>query len=111
VGGVLGGSKTYFTVCPAGVTAEMDGLFVAYSRPIPASALNTPITVAASSPGAGNASFAVTAHGFQRTLGAAAAAAAGTVSQSVPGGGVLAKGGVFMRMIAGSVTGALWVRI
>jgi hypothetical protein len=111
VGGILGGSKIYYTLCPAGVTTEMDGLFVEYARPIPASALNTAITVAASSPGAGNTAIAVTAHGFQRTVGTGAA---GT-GQSATGGpqepGTLCRGGLYLRVVTGSVVGGVSVRV
>src|SRR6266567_998076 len=110
VTGVLGGTKTYFVTVPAGVGVAVTQLFIEYSRPIPASALNTAITVNVPSFGAGNTNAAVTAHGFQRTLAVSAANSAQVASG--PGGLnlLLVKSGVFMRVIAGSVTGALWVK-
>lgn len=111
VTGILGGAKTYVVLVPAGVGVEINRLLVEFSRPIPASAANTAITVNVPTPGAGNTAFAVTAHGFQRTATAAAAAVAGTATATVPGAGALLRSGLFLRVIQGSVTGAVWLRI
>lgn len=110
VTGILGGTKTYFLNIPAGATVATTQMFVEYSRPIPASATNTAIVVNVPSFGAGNTNAAVTAHGFQRTIGSAGTA----LGQSVSGpGGIglqMFKNGVFMNVIAGSVRGVLWVK-
>lgn len=72
VTGILGGTKSYVYVVPAGVGAAAPTLTVEFSRPIPASALNTAIAVNVPSFGAGNTNAAVTAHGFQQVAAVAA---------------------------------------
>lgn len=70
VTGILGGTKTYKLGVPAGVLLGAS-LIVEFPRPIPASAVNTPIVVTVPSFGAGSTTQAVTAHGFQRATVAA----------------------------------------
>jgi hypothetical protein len=66
VAGLLGGSRLYRISVPVGATVQIPRLAVEFSRPIPASAVNTPITVSAASFGAGNTAADVAAHGFYR---------------------------------------------
>lgn len=68
VTGILGGTKTYYLTIPIGAAAAVTPLQIQFSRPIPASALNTAITVNVPSFGLGNTNAAATAHGFQRTI-------------------------------------------
>lgn len=65
VAGVLGGTKTYVFVFPAGAAVAATPLLVEFHRPVPASGLNQAITVTLPAGGAGNLNAAVTAHGFQ----------------------------------------------
>ena len=104
------GTKTYDIAVPVGATLGITPLVVEFVRPIPASGLNTAIAINVPSFGAGNTLVAATIHGFQRTLGATAANSAQTASG--PGGlnYLLMKSGVFMRVISGSVAGAIWVK-
>lgn len=71
VTGVSGGTKTYELAIPAGATTPVTPLMVEFSRPIPASGLNTAIAVNVPSFGAGNTNAAVTAHGFQQVVSSA----------------------------------------
>lgn len=111
VTGILGGTKTYFLNVPAGATIATTQLFVEYSRPIPASGLNTAIVVNVPSFGAGNTNAAVTAHGFQRTVGASSANSALVGTQDLGSSAPLCKGGLFLRVINGSVTGSVLVKV
>lgn len=111
VTGILGGTKSYRLVIPAGAGVEIARLLVEFARPIPASGVNTAIVVNVPSFGAGNTDAAVTAHGFQRLAATAGAGIGQVSSQSIPGAGVLLRSGLFMRMIAGNVTGAVWVKL
>lgn len=65
VTGVLGGTKRYDVVVPAGATTSITPLIIEFTRPIPASAPNTAIIVTLPAFGAGNTNVALTAHGFQ----------------------------------------------
>lgn len=58
-------SMAYYIAVPAGAGVGITPLTVEFSTPIPASALNTAITVSVPSFGAGNTNAAVTAHGYQ----------------------------------------------
>lgn len=111
VTGVLGGTKTYQIAIPAGVTLGITPLVVEFARPIPANAANVAIAVVATSPGAGNTAFAVTAHGFQRLALPAGANVGQEGTRTMPGGGLLLRSGLFLRVLSGSVTGAVWVRV
>jgi hypothetical protein len=62
--GILGGTLTYFMAIPAGATAAVTPLVVTFNPPIPASAVNTAITVTVPSFGAGNLSASTVAHGY-----------------------------------------------
>lgn len=62
--GLLGGTATYAVAVPAGVLVGVTPLVVQFSRPMPASAVNTAITLTLPSLGAGNTNAAVVAHGF-----------------------------------------------
>lgn len=111
VTGILGGTKTYHLAIPTVVAPSNVSLIVQYSRPIPALALNTAIVVNVPSFGAGNTFAAVTAHGFQRTVGATGAALGQSVTIGMDDSGPLCKAGVFMRVVTGSVVGAIWVKV
>jgi len=110
VAGILGGSKVYYIDELAGIAVAIPALVVEYARPIPASAANTAITVAATSPGAGNTAFSVTAHGFQRTVGATAANSALSVTADLDASAPFCRGGLYLSVVAGSVKGSVWVR-
>jgi hypothetical protein len=64
VAGLLGGSRVYNLVIPAGVTTSIVPLLVTFYPPLPASATNTAITVTAVAFGAGNTNAAAVANGF-----------------------------------------------
>lgn len=64
VAGILGGTRNYKMAIPAGTTAAVTPLIVPFRPPLPASAVNTAITVTAPSFGAGNTDAAVVAHGY-----------------------------------------------
>lgn len=66
VSGLLGGSQVYRISIPAGATLAIPRLQVDFSRPIAASAVNTPISVSAASFGAGNTVADVSAYGFHK---------------------------------------------
>lgn len=63
--GLLGGTMTFKLAIPAGATTGIAPLAVNFSRPLPASAANTAITVNVPSFGAGNLHAAASAYGFQ----------------------------------------------
>jgi len=111
VTGILGGTKTYVLEIPTIAGVAQVALVVEYARPIPASAVNTAIVVNVPSFGAGNTAAAVTAHGFQQfgSLVNTSQASSGTGS---PGPfGALCRSGLFMRVVAGQVQGAVWVKV
>lgn len=62
IGGVTG---TFIFGAPAGVAVAAQPLLVVFAEPIPASAVNTAITLTLPSLGTGNTNAAVTIHGFQ----------------------------------------------
>jgi hypothetical protein len=64
VAGLLGGSRIYDVVVPAGVTTTIQPLNVQFTYPLPASAVNTAITVTAAAFGSGNTNAAAVAQGF-----------------------------------------------
>lgn len=68
VAGLLGGSRLYRVVVPAGATVGLGTarLVMDFANPIPASGPNTAITVSATSFGTGNTASNVAAHGFHR---------------------------------------------
>lgn len=66
VAGLLGGSRIYNLVIPAGAAVSIQPLFVTYFPPLPASAINTALSVTVAAAGAGNTNMAVVAHGFYR---------------------------------------------
>lgn len=134
VTGILGGTKTYKLVIPAGAGVAISPLIVEFARPIPAAAQNQAITVNVPSFGAGNTDAAVTAHGFQ-ALGSALSQAAfvadlfdggdatGTPIASIsigPDGeswtvvgrdGPIFRVGLFIHVVQGAAQGAVWVKI
>lgn len=65
VAGLLGGTLTYVYTAPAGATVPGPVLSVQFANPIPASAVNTPITVTLPSLGTGNLAASVVATGYQ----------------------------------------------
>lgn len=108
---VLGGTKSYVVAVPAGVTSQITPLIVEFSRPIPANAVNTTVAVNVPSFGAGNTQVFATAHGFQRLLAPAGVNVGQEATRNMPGGGILLRSGLFVRVIAGSVVGAVWVKL
>lgn len=64
VAGLLGGSLIYNYAAKAGVLLANDPLYVKFPQPIPASAVNTAITVTCPALGAGNTNNSVNVHGF-----------------------------------------------
>jgi hypothetical protein len=66
VTGLVTGTLTYTFVFPAGVTAQATPLIVNFDNPIPASAVNTAITVTLPSGGAGNTNAAANIQGFDQ---------------------------------------------
>lgn len=65
VAGILGGSLTYTFTFPAGVLVAAQPLTVEFPEAIPASAINTAITVTCPAGGAGNTNTTVNVHGFK----------------------------------------------
>lgn len=65
VAGLAGGSLQYVLAVPAGVSAGITPLVVAFAAPLAGSAPNTAITVTVGAFGAGNTAAVVTAQGFQ----------------------------------------------
>lgn len=57
--------KHYVLVIPAGATTSITPLIVEFTKPVPASAAATAITVATASFGAGNTASCISAHGYQ----------------------------------------------
>lgn len=64
VAGLLGGSRVYVFTFPAGAAVAAQPLNVQFPAPLPASAVNTAITVTVPAAGAGNTHTAVVATGF-----------------------------------------------
>lgn len=65
VAGVVTGTMTYTFVFPVGVAVAATPLNVSFPNPIPASALNTAITVTLPAGGTGNTNAACNAQGYQ----------------------------------------------
>lgn len=63
--GLLGGTATYTVVAAVGALVGNVPVAVVFNPPIPASALNTAITLSVPALGAGNTNSAVAIHGFQ----------------------------------------------
>lgn len=64
--GLLGGTRSYIVVAPAGVNAPLQPLVVSFAEPLPASDENTAIVVTLPALGAGNTHACVNAHGFHK---------------------------------------------
>lgn len=64
VAGILGGTLSYTFTFPAGVLVAAQPLTIEFPEPIPASAVNTAITVTCPAGGAGNTNTTVNVHGF-----------------------------------------------
>ena len=64
VAGLLGGTLTYNVTVPAGALIGITPLQVAFTRPVPASAINTAITVSVPALGLGSTNAAVVLRGF-----------------------------------------------
>ncbi len=65
VAGLITGTQNYTFVFPAGVLVAAQPLIVEFSKPIPASAVNTAIVVTLPASGAGGTNATVSAQGFQ----------------------------------------------
>lgn len=65
VAGLLGGTQSFIFTFPAGVLVGAQPLLVTFPTPLPASAVNTAITVTCPAGGAGNTNAAAAAQGFQ----------------------------------------------
>lgn len=65
VAGLLGGTQSFIFTFPAGALVGATPLNINFGRPLPASAVNTPIVVTCPAGGAGNTNAAATAQGFQ----------------------------------------------
>lgn len=63
--GVLGGTQSFIVGAVAGAALQNTPLTVEFNMPIPASAVNTAITLTLPALGAGNTNAAVTIHGFR----------------------------------------------
>ena len=63
--GVLGGTMTFAVAIPAGATLGATPLVVTFPTPIPATAVNTAITISLPAAGAGNTNAATMIHGFK----------------------------------------------
>ncbi len=63
--GILGGTQSYIVTVPAGATVGINPLVVEFSKPLPASAVNTAIVLTLPSLGAGNTNAAVCLHGYR----------------------------------------------
>jgi hypothetical protein len=62
--GILGGTATYIYATVAGATLKNQDLLVRFAIPVPASAVNTAITITLPALGAGNTNAAVSIQGF-----------------------------------------------
>lgn len=62
--GLLGGTASYIITAPAGATVAILPLVVIFDPPMPASAVNTAITLSVPALGAGNTNVAANIHGF-----------------------------------------------
>jgi hypothetical protein len=65
VAGILGGTMSYTFVAPVGVLVPAQPLVVEFPDPIPASAINTAITVTCPALGSGNTNATVNVHGYK----------------------------------------------
>lgn len=65
VAGILGGTLTYVYAAAVGALVANQALHVKFDPPLPASALDTDITVSCPALGAGNTNNSVVAHGFK----------------------------------------------
>lgn len=66
VTGLVGGTATFTFAAPAGAAVGATPLVVMFTKPIPASAVNTAIVVTLPALGAGNTKATVNAFGFRR---------------------------------------------
>jgi hypothetical protein len=64
--GLSGGTITFTVTFPAGATVVATPIYIAFPRPIPASATNTSVVVTVPAGGAGNTHSTVTAWGFRK---------------------------------------------
>lgn len=64
VAGLLGGTRTFIFVFPAGVLVAAQPLLVKFDPPLPASAVDIAIVASCPAGGAGNTHAAMVAHGF-----------------------------------------------
>ena len=64
VTGTISGNLSYVFGAPLGAGVPAQPLTIEFNPPIPASAVNTPISISVGALGTGNTKAAVTAHGF-----------------------------------------------
>lgn len=65
VTGLVGGTLTYIFAAPTGATVAATPLLVTFPTPIPASAVNTAITLTVPALGLGNTNSAAVIHGYR----------------------------------------------
>lgn len=109
--GTISGTMNFDWGVPAGATVPAAPLVVEFTTPVAASGLNQAITLTVPASGAGATAIACSIHGFQRSALVVAAgqpANGSAVTQSISP--LLARGGLFMRVVSGTVTGAVWVK-
>ena len=138
--GVVGGNITYKVAIPAGATLGITPLTVEFpGGGLAAAALAGAIVLACPSFGVGNTDAAVTIHGYTNSSGGAVAGVTtpggarfllhdgadatgeivggasllpnGTASQFLGATGVPIQSGIFLEVLAGSITGVLYFRI
>lgn len=138
--GTIGGTLNYQIAIPAGAGTSITPLVVEFTgQGIPASAPNTAITLNVPSFGAGNTNAAASIHGYQQAVGAPAGPTLtvpvvtgdildgldaggelimpldlppfGLINQGLGPHGPLFKRGIFFNLTAGTIRGALWVKI
>ena len=138
--GAAGGTLTYMFEVPTGAAVQLTPIIVEFMPPgIPAAALNSAITINVPAFGAGNTAASATIHGYTASSGAAGGVV--TPNQTLvfdlldgldangeliapfafPSGGFdrlqigehgpLIRRGIFLNMTAGTIKGALWLKI
>lgn len=109
--GVITGTLSYAWGVPAGATVPATPLVVSFPVPIAASGLNQAITLTVPASGTGATQIACAIHGYQRLAGSTAGQSGQTATSDLGEPGVLCRGGLYLRVITGSVVGSAWVRV